>query len=170
MMRFHFEVTDRRERSTESKRMKTARLIFIAASIVAPAMTAASAPAATADVQQEKKENDAAKKDIQANAAEIVSDEGKLRDSHAGEKKALKDNRIEEKAALADAAKDKTLTVKGKKNKKDAIRKGMKVERKITREQADADRKPLEKDVRLDKAAVKDDQKNLDVKEAAEKK
>jgi hypothetical protein len=160
--------------------MKTTRLILLAATILAPAFTAAQAPAApsqststVAEVQQkmqEKKEDASAQKDIQANATEITTDEGKIKDSHAGEDKAIKANRVEEQADLAAAAKDKTLSVKAKKTKKAAILKDMKAERKITRDEADADRKPLEKDVRLDKAEVKDDQKNLDAKEAAEKK
>lgn len=153
--------------------MKTASLILLAASILVPAFVAAQAPVPAADVQkqqQDKKDDDSAKKDIQANAAEITTNEGKIKDSHAGEEKALKANRVEEKADLAVAANDKSLSKKAKKTKKAAILKDMKAERKITRDQADADRKPLEKDVRLDKAAVKDDQAVLDAKLAAEKK
>jgi len=154
--------------------MKTANLILLASIVLAPSLAAAQAPASSpADVQkqkQDKKDDDSAKKDIQANAAEITADEGKIKDSHDGEDKAISANRVEEKADLASAAKDKTLTKKAKKTKKAAILKEMKAERKITRDQGDADRKPLEKDVRLDKAAVKDDQKNLDAKEAAETK
>jgi hypothetical protein len=150
--------------------MKTTRLILIAATILAPAFAAAQVPTTPAGVSEEKKEDASAQKDIDANATEIATDQGKLKESHAGEVKAIMTNRAEEKADLAAAAKDKTLGVKAKKTKKDAIRKGKKAERKITSAEAAADRKPLEKDVRLDKAAVMDDQKNLDVKEAAETK
>ena len=152
-------------------RMKTTRLILLASSILISAFAAAQAPATPLTVsQQDKKDNASAQKDIDANATEITTDQAKINDSHVGEDKVIEANRVEEKAKLADATKDKALSKKAKKTKKAAIKKDMKAERKITSDQADADRKPLEKDVRLDKAAVKDDQKNLDAKEAAEMK
>lgn len=157
--------------------MKTANLILLAASLLAPAFAAAQAPAPVtapaADAQkqkQDKKDDDAAKMDIQANAAAIAVNEGKLKDSHEGEKKALDASRAGEKSDLAAAARDGKLTKKAKKAKKAAILKDAKAGRQATRDQADAERKPLEKDLRLDKAAVKDDQTALDVKQAAEKK
>ena len=149
--------------------MKTPQLIILAASMLIPAFAYAQEPATPAEAQQQKMENDSTKTDIKANIKEIASDEGKIKDSRADEKTALKTSHGEEKADLANVKNDKTTTKAQKKTKTAVIKKDKKAERKAVRDASQAERAPLERNVHLNTAAVKDEQKTLDAKEASEK-
>ena len=142
--------------------MKTQHLIILAASLLIPAFAAAQTPAPAEQTAQEKGKVEAAtKQDIKEQGDEISSDEGKLKASHDGEKVSMDGLARNEKSDVAAAKGDKSLNAKQKKKKIAGIRKNKKAQRQAVGDQSRADRKPIEKDVRLDKASIKDDNQML---------
>jgi hypothetical protein len=142
--------------------MKTRMLVILAAGLLLPIFAAAQPAKSVEDVAQDKIKNDATKQDIQENVKEIASDEVKLKSSHSDEKQVMDSLAGKEKTDVAATKKDGTLNHNQKKAKITAIHKAKKKMDKAVGEQSRADRKPIEKDVRLDKDNIKDDQKQLD--------